>query len=140
LCELIKIKQHFSIAFHLETDEATKRINQEIQAYLRAFITYAQFDWPKLLPTAILAFNNRNTFLGMSPFFFTYGYHVDPIQQVEAGNKKFKPAQAAEDFARKLRAGQKIAQAVMASAQQRMKNSANKTRQQAIVFRKSDHV
>jgi hypothetical protein len=40
---------------------------------------------------------------------------VDPIQQVEAGNKKSKPAQAAEDFARKLRAGQEIAQAAMAA-------------------------
>jgi hypothetical protein len=52
----------------------------------------------------------------VSPFFFTHGYHVDPIQQVEAGNKKSKPAQAAEDFARKLRAGQEIAQAAMALA------------------------
>jgi hypothetical protein len=41
---------------------------------------------------------------------------VDPIQQVEAGNKKSKPAQAAENFAKKLRTKQKIAQAAMASA------------------------
>jgi hypothetical protein len=65
---------------------------------------------------------------------------VDLIQQVEAGNKKSKPAQAAKDFAKKLRAKQKIAQAAIASAQQRMKDSANKTRQQTAVFRKSDHV
>jgi hypothetical protein len=76
----------------------------------------------------------------MSPFFFIYGYHVDPIQQVEAGNKKSKPAQAAEDFAKRLRAEQEIAQAAIASAQQRMKDSANKTRQQAAVFRKNNHV
>jgi hypothetical protein len=36
---------------------------------------------------------------------------------MEAGNKKSKPAQTAKDFAKKLRAGQKIAQAVIASAQ-----------------------
>jgi hypothetical protein len=59
---------------------------------------------------------------------------------VEAGNKKSKPAQAAEDFVRKLRAEQKIAQAAIASVQQKMKDSANKTRQQAVVFRKNDHV
>jgi hypothetical protein len=59
---------------------------------------------------------------------------------VEAGNKKSKPAQTAEDFARKLRAKQKIAQAVIASAQQRIKDSANKTRQQAAVFQKGNHV
>jgi hypothetical protein len=76
----------------------------------------------------------------VSPFFFTHEYYVDPIQQVEAGNKKFKPAQAAEDFARRLRAKQEIAQAAIALAQQKIKDSANKTRQQAAVFRKSDHV
>jgi hypothetical protein len=35
---------------------------------------------------------------------------------MEAGNKKSKPAQAAENFAKRLRTEQKIAQAVMASA------------------------
>jgi hypothetical protein len=76
----------------------------------------------------------------MSPFFLTHGYYVNLIQQVEAGNKKSKLAQTAEDFVRRLRAEQEIAQAVMASAQQKMENSANKTRQQAAVFRKNDHV
>jgi hypothetical protein len=55
---------------------------------------------------------------------------------VEAGNKKSKPAQAAENFARKLQTGQEIAQAAIASAQQKMEDSANKTRQQAAIFRK----
>jgi hypothetical protein len=64
----------------------------------------------------------------MSPFFLTHEYHVSPIQQMKAGNKKSKPAQAVEDFAKRLRAKQEIAQIVMAAAQQRMKNSANKTR------------
>jgi hypothetical protein len=59
---------------------------------------------------------------------------------METGNKKSKPAQTAEDFARKLRAEQEIAQAAMASVQQKMKDSANRTRQQAVVFRKNDHV
>jgi hypothetical protein len=35
---------------------------------------------------------------------------------VEAGNKKSKLAQAAEDFAKKLQVEQKIAQAAMAAA------------------------
>jgi hypothetical protein len=35
---------------------------------------------------------------------------------VEAGNKKSKPAQAAKDFARKLQAGQEIAQAAITAA------------------------
>jgi hypothetical protein len=47
---------------------------------------------------------------------------------MEAGNKKSKLAQATENFAKKLRAGQRIAQAAIASAQQKMEDSANKTR------------
>jgi hypothetical protein len=34
---------------------------------------------------------------------------VNLIQQMEAGNKKSKPAQTAENFAKRLRAKQKIA-------------------------------
>jgi hypothetical protein len=40
LCELVKIEQRFSIAFHPKTDKATERINQEVQAYLKTFIIY----------------------------------------------------------------------------------------------------
>jgi hypothetical protein len=35
---------------------------------------------------------------------------------MKAGNKKFKLAQAAKDFAKKLQAGQEIARAVIAAA------------------------
>jgi hypothetical protein len=38
---------------------------------------------------------------------------------VETGNKKSKPAQKAENFAKKLQAEQKIAQAAIAAAQQK---------------------
>jgi hypothetical protein len=38
---LVKVEQRFSTAFHPETDEATEKINQKVQAYLKAFITYA---------------------------------------------------------------------------------------------------
>jgi hypothetical protein len=41
---------------------------------------------------------------------------MDLIQQIKAGNKKSKLAQTAEDFAKKLRTGQKIAQAAIAAA------------------------
>jgi hypothetical protein len=65
----------------------------------------------------------------MSLFFLIHGYYVNLIQQVEAGNKKSKLAQATEDFARRLRAEQEIAQAAIAAIQQKIKDSANKTRQ-----------
>jgi hypothetical protein len=39
LCELVKIEQRFSTAFHPEIDGAIE-INQEVQAYFKAFIIY----------------------------------------------------------------------------------------------------
>ena len=87
LCKLTRMEQRFLTAFHPQTDRATERINQEVQAYLRAFITYLQYNWPKLFLTAMLAINNRNLTLRISPFFLTYGYHIKPVQQVEAFRK-----------------------------------------------------
>jgi len=71
-----------STAFHLQTDGQTERLNQNIQAYLRAFVNRKQDDWVPLLPMAEFAYNNSvTTGNGMSPFFANYGFHpgaVDP--------------------------------------------------------------
>ena len=115
-------------------------MNQEIQAYLRAFVTYAQYNWVELLPTAMLAINNRDTALGASPFFLTHQYNIEPIQQFEPMTKARPPAKAAEKFVERLREAQEFAQAAMASAQQRMEDNSNRTRDQAQVLKVGDAV
>lgn len=140
LCELVGIEQRLSTAFHPQTDGGPERMNQEIQAYLRAFVTYAQYNWVELLPTAMLAINNRDTALGASPFFLTHQYNIEPIQQFEPMTKASPPAKAAEKFVERLRAAQEFAQAAMASAQQRMEDNSNRTRDQAQVFKVGDAV
>lgn len=139
LCELVKIDRRLSTAFHPETDGTTERANQEVQAYLRAFVTYSQYDWPKLLPMAMLALNNRQNSTGTSPFFLTHGFHLDPIQQVEHKDGS-RSSRRAEVFIERLREGQDFAQAAMATAQQRMEDSANNHRQPAIMFKVGDRV
>ncbi|KAI0995426.1 hypothetical protein K3495_g12752 [Podosphaera aphanis] len=134
LCQLVKIERRLSTAFHPETDGTTERANQEVQAYLRAFVTYAQYDWPKLLPMAMPAINNRENSTRISPFFLTHGYHVEPIQQVEP-KQGSRSSRRAEIFVDRLREGQDFAQAAMAVSQQRMEDSANKHRQTAIMFK-----
>ncbi|KAJ6436948.1 retrovirus polyprotein [Purpureocillium lavendulum] len=85
LCELLRIKQRLSTAWHPETDGATERANQKVERYIRIFTTYAQDDWDELLPAAAMALNNRTaTSTGLSPFFFTHGYHLEPVQVKEA--------------------------------------------------------
>jgi hypothetical protein len=58
LYELAHVEQRLSTAFHPQTDSSTECINQEVLAYLRAFITYSQLDWVQMLPAAMLALNN----------------------------------------------------------------------------------
>jgi hypothetical protein len=140
LCELVGIEQRLSTAFHPQTDGATERMNQEVQAYLRAFVTYAQYDWHKLLPTAMVAINGKDSSLGISPFFLTHGYHPEPIQQVVEDQDASPPARAAEEFVKRLHLAEEFAQAAMASAQQRMEDQANKKRSQAYSFKKGDFV
>ena len=143
LCRLAGIEQRLSTAFHPETDGSTERMNQEVLSYLRAFISYAQYDWPELLPSAMLAINNRDTVLGMSPFFMTHGYHAEPIQQTEPEGTQLplcNPAQRAEAFVSRIREAQEYAAAAMASVQQRMEDSANRRRTPAERFEVGDKV
>lgn len=119
-------------------------MNQEVLAYLRAFITYAQYDWPQLLPTAQLAINNRNSSIGLSPFFLTHGYHAEPIQQIvlTSGERKTLslPAKRAHEFVERIREAQDFAASAMAAAQQRMEDSANRSRAPAERFVVGDTV
>ncbi|KAM4063256.1 reverse transcriptase (RNA-dependent DNA polymerase) [Hirsutella rhossiliensis] len=58
-CHLAGVTQKLSTAYHPQTDGGPERMNQEIEAYLRAYVSYAQDDWGELLPAAQLGLNNR---------------------------------------------------------------------------------
>ena len=65
-----------STAFHPQTDGQAERLNQTIDAYLRAFVGHKQDKWVGLLPMAEFAYNNSITMgNGMSPFYPNYGFH-----------------------------------------------------------------
>lgn len=76
LCYFFGIKRKLSTAFHLQTNGQTKRQNNTMKAYLRAFVNYKQNDWVKLLPIAQFAYNNaKNVSTNHTPFELNYGYH-----------------------------------------------------------------
>ncbi|CCE31587.1 uncharacterized protein CPUR_05440 [Claviceps purpurea 20.1] len=143
LCQLVGVEQRLSTAFHPQTDGATERWNQEVLAVLRAFISYSQTDWPQLLPCVQLALANRdNARTGMSAFYLTHGYHLDPIQQVhsQASPATKDPQARANAFVSRLYEGQEIAKAAMLTAQQIMENQANRKRRPAEQLRVGDRV
>jgi len=44
LCKALEIKRAMSTVYYLQTDGQTKRINQEIEVFLRHYINYRQDD------------------------------------------------------------------------------------------------
>jgi len=47
------------MVFHPQTDEQTKRMNQELEQYLRMFINHRQEQWPEWLGMAEFVYNNK---------------------------------------------------------------------------------
>lgn len=142
ICTVMKITRRLSTAFHPETDGSTERVNQELEAYLRCFVSYYQDDWEQLLPVAMLAINNRtSSATGMSPFFATHGYHVHPIEVDEPlRTSGGTPIATGEALISKLKEATENAQIMMAAAQERYEQYANMHRQPSEQFQVGDHV
>ena len=142
--ERLSIQRRLSTAFHPQTDSATERANQEIERILRVFITYAQDNWKELLPIVAVAINNRDAAsTGISPFFFTHGYHVDPIGLDESNQLQetlTRPELAGETFVNRLQEATDWAQAAIASAQAIQEEQTNRRRQAAPIYKKGDWV
>jgi len=93
---LLEIQPRMSTAFHPQTDGQTERLNQTIEAYLRAFVGYGQDDWVRLLPMAELAYNNSVAMgNGISPFFANYGFHPRTLDPPEEADEPINPASTA---------------------------------------------
>jgi len=59
LNQMLEINTKLSIAYYLQTDDQTERMNQDLEQYLRIFIDHQQEQWPDWLVTAEFAYNNK---------------------------------------------------------------------------------
>ena len=123
MCELLGVERRLSTAYHPESDGATERRNQEIQAYLRAFVAYNQDDWKRWLPLAQIALNGKPAAsTGISPFFMTHGYETRAVEMAEAykgsgeNTERSNPRKRGEAMVSKLKEAYEWAQAAMAMA------------------------
>ena len=149
LCEILKINRRLSTAFHPQTDGATERMNSVWEAYIRAFINWAQNNWASLCPMAQIAINGREaTSTKVAPFFLQHGYNVDPLQlkiPLSADRRKYtaeerSDREKAELIVAKFRSVFDLVQASMADAQQEQERQANKNRKEAKTYRVGDKV
>ncbi|SOV04760.1 uncharacterized protein UDID_17177 [Ustilago sp. UG-2017a] len=76
LSTLLGIENHFSSAYHPQSDGQTERINQVLEQFLRGYSNHLQRDWSDLLPLAEFSYNNaEHASTQLTPFFANYGYH-----------------------------------------------------------------
>jgi len=69
-------KRQLSMAYHLQTDGQTERINQEIETFLRHYMNYQQDDWTNWLAAAEFQYNDKkHAAMGKTPFELNFGRH-----------------------------------------------------------------
>jgi hypothetical protein len=57
--KLLEIKSNLTTAYHPQTDGATERVNQEIEAYLSIYCSAHPTEWKNSLSTLEFTHNNR---------------------------------------------------------------------------------
>ena len=69
------IKRKLSTAYHPQTDGQTERANQDLENYLRRYVSWKQDNWARWLSVAEFAANMApSATTGISPFHAVYGY------------------------------------------------------------------
>jgi len=115
LNKMLGIESKMSTAFHLQTDRQTKRINQELEQYLRMFIDHRQEQWPDWLGTAEFVYNNK-AYSSTKTLFFKANYRQDPRMGFEVRRKgKYKEA---EKFVTKMKEIQGEVKAALGKVQE----------------------
>ena len=76
----VGIKRKLSTPSHPQTDGQTERAKQDLENYLRRYVSWKQDDWARWLSVAEFAANAApSSTTGISPFHAVYGYepHMD---------------------------------------------------------------
>jgi len=113
LNRILEIKSKLLMAFHSQMDGQTKRVNQELEQYLRIFINHRQEQWPDWLGIVEFAYKNK-VYLSTKTLFFKANYRQDPRIGFEVKKKgKYK---GAEKFVTKMKEIQKEAKIALEKA------------------------
>ena len=70
---MLRIETKLLMLFHLQIDEQTEQMNQELEQYLRLFVNHRQKDWLEYLVLAKFIVNNK-VYLVTKVFLFIVNY------------------------------------------------------------------
>jgi len=134
---MLGINAKLSTTFHLQMDGQTKRMNQELEQYLRMFIDHQQEQWPKWLGTAEFAYNNK-VYMGIKVSSFQANHRQNPRMGFKL--RKKRKYEGAERLAEKMKKVQEKAKTVLQKAQEDMKRYADRERGKVKEYRVSNLV
>ena len=91
LLNTLGIQPSMSMAYHPQMDGQIKRVHQQLEQALCAFINYKQDNWVSLLSFIEFSINGqRHSATGHSPFFLMYGY--EPSYGLDSNPESVAPA------------------------------------------------
>ena len=118
LNKLLGIWTKLPMAYHLQINGQTERVNQELKQYLRVFIDYRQKQWLDWLVTAEFVYNNK-IYLATKVLPFEANYGQDLRMGFEGKRKgKYK---VVEKFTERMWKIQKKVKVALKKAQDEMK-------------------
>ena len=86
LTSSLGIKRKLSTAYHPQTDGQTERANEDLENYLRRYVSWKQDHWACWLSVAEFAANSApSATTGISPFHAVYGYEPRIDFDIPAG-------------------------------------------------------
>ena len=129
LNRMLGIKNKMLIVFYPQTDGQTKRVNQELEQYLRMFIDHRQEQWLDWLGTAEFTYNNK-AHLSTKTLLFKANYGQDP--RIEFEERKKRKYEGAEKFVMKIKEIQKEAKAALGKTQEEMKKYMDRKRKEVM--------
>jgi len=137
--KILEIRPRMSTVFHPQTDGQTERLNQTIEAYLRAFVGHEQDDWVRLLPMAEFAYNNSVIMgNGVTPFYVNYGFHPRTINPPDEKDEPVNPASTV--YGHWMTAIHDLARKGLEAAQERMRRYTNPDRKPPPAYQVGDLV
>ena len=128
LNSMLGIEIKLLTAFYPQTDGQMKRMNQELEQYLRFFIDYRQKDWPEWLVSIEYAINNK-TYLTtkVSPFMINYSKELG----IEIDLRRKGKMEKATEFVERMRKVQEEAEVAFKRAQKEIKRQLDRGRKKA---------
>jgi hypothetical protein len=134
---LLGIKAAKTTAYHPQADGQTERVNQELEQYLRLFVSERQDDWVDLLPMAEFQYNNHvHSSTQQTPFFLDSGQHPRMGFEPQAPSH----LESANEFTERMKLALEEAKAALNKAKDDMARYYNQRRLPAPVYKPDDLV